>query len=202
MPPDGPPRPDEALLDRRSTLNQHFVGSRARLAPRRFRTPRLTTCNAHHRASVIDHPSARHSSRLCAVTAELRVSHLPCRGIRACSICSLRGRVSPRPRRRYACAASSPHSFSLLAFAAPSWAQTLFQGRIDVTVLDAQGRAVPGVLVEIAGPTPLSQTTDDRGEAHFLNLSPGSYTVTASAERVSTPIATTTSKSRPARACR
>ena len=48
----------------------------------------------------------------------------------------------------------------VLAVAAPSWAQTLFQGRIDVTVLDAQGNAVPGVLVEIAGPTPMSQITD------------------------------------------
>jgi hypothetical protein len=66
-----------------------------------------------------------------------------------------------------------------LACAAPSWAQTLFQGRIDTTVLDAQGNAVPGVLVEIAGPTPMSQTTDASGEAHFLNLSPGTYIVTA-----------------------
>ncbi len=41
----------------------------------------------------------------------------------------------------------------VLVFAAPSSAQTLFQGRIDVTVLDAQGSAVPGALVEIAGPT-------------------------------------------------
>ena len=40
----------------------------------------------------------------------------------------------------------------VLAFAAPSCAQTLFQGRIDMTVLDAQGNAVPGALVEIAGP--------------------------------------------------
>ena len=67
----------------------------------------------------------------------------------------------------------------VLAVAAPSWAQTLFQGRIDITVLDAQGSAVPGVLVEIAGPTPMSQTTDPSGEAHFLNLSPGVYNVTA-----------------------
>ena len=67
----------------------------------------------------------------------------------------------------------------LLAFAAPSWAQTLFQGRIDVTVVDAQGRPIPGVLVEVGGAASQSQTTDDKGEAHFLNLSPGRYTVTA-----------------------
>ena len=67
----------------------------------------------------------------------------------------------------------------VLVFAAPSRAQTLFQGRIDVTVLDAQGNVVPGVVIEIAGPTPMSQTTDLSGEAHFLNLSPGAYTVSA-----------------------
>ena len=67
----------------------------------------------------------------------------------------------------------------VLAFAASSAAQTLFQGRIDATVLDAQGNAVPGVMVEIAGPTPMSQTTDQSGEAHFLNLSPGAYSVSA-----------------------
>lgn len=67
----------------------------------------------------------------------------------------------------------------LLAFAAPSWAQTLFQGRIDVTVVDAQSRPIPGVLVEIGGTASQSQTSDDKGEAHFLNLSPGRYTVTA-----------------------
>ena len=67
----------------------------------------------------------------------------------------------------------------IFVFAAPSPAQTLFQGRIDATVLDAQGNAVPGVVVEIAGPTPMSQITDQSGEAHFLNLSPGAYSVSA-----------------------
>ena len=76
-----------------------------------------------------------------------------------------------------------------LAVAVPAWAQTLFQGRIDVTVLDSQGRAVPGALVEITGPTPQSQATDDAGEAHFLNLPPGNYTVTATL-RDSAPIPT------------
>ena len=67
-----------------------------------------------------------------------------------------------------------------LAVAVPAFAQTMFQGRIDITVLDSQGSAVPGALVEITGPTPASQTTDGAGEAHFLNLSPGNYTVAAS----------------------
>lgn len=64
--------------------------------------------------------------------------------------------------------------------ALPSYAQTLFQGRIDVTVLDSQSRAIPGVLVEINGASSLSQTTDSTGEVHFLNLAPGRYSVAAS----------------------
>src|SRR5688572_2056445 len=67
----------------------------------------------------------------------------------------------------------------LIAFATPAFAQTLFQGRIDVSVVDSQSRAIPGVLVEIAGASTQSQTTDEKGEAHFLNLAPGKYRVTA-----------------------
>lgn len=68
----------------------------------------------------------------------------------------------------------------LLLSALPASAQTLFQGRIDVTVQDAQGSVVPGVTIEIAGPAAASQVTDERGEAHFLNLPPGTYTVSSS----------------------
>src|SRR5688572_9962334 len=68
----------------------------------------------------------------------------------------------------------------LVAFATSAFAQTLFQGRIDVNVTDAQGRTVPGVLVEIGGPSSMSQTTDESGDAHFLNLPPGRYSVEAS----------------------
>ena len=64
--------------------------------------------------------------------------------------------------------------------ALPSYAQTLFQGRIDVTVLDSQNRAIPGVLVEISGAAAHSQTTDSTGEVHFLNLPSGRYAVAAS----------------------
>ena len=67
----------------------------------------------------------------------------------------------------------------IVAFATPAFSQTLFQGRIDVTVLDSQSRAIPGVLVEIAGTSSQSQTTDDKGEAHFLNLAPGRYRISA-----------------------
>jgi hypothetical protein len=77
-----------------------------------------------------------------------------------------------RSARAGACA------LALLATATASTAQTLFQGRIDVTVQDAQERAVPGATIEITGPSPQQQITDASGEAHFLNLAPGVYVVT------------------------
>src|SRR5688572_26218618 len=67
----------------------------------------------------------------------------------------------------------------VLLSALPASAQTLFQGRIDVVVQDAQGSLVPGATVDISGPATQSQVTDDRGEARFLNLPPGTYTVNA-----------------------
>src|SRR3712207_1507108 len=65
----------------------------------------------------------------------------------------------------------------LLLSALPASAQTLFQGRIDVVVQDAQGSVVPGATIDIAGPVSQSQVSDERGEAHFLNLPPGTYVV-------------------------
>jgi hypothetical protein len=73
-----------------------------------------------------------------------------------------------------------------IACAAPAYAQTLFQGRIDVSVTDAQGKTIPGVLVELSGPAVLSQVTNESGEAHFLNLAPGKYVVVASLSGFST----------------
>ena len=67
---------------------------------------------------------------------------------------------------------------SLLAFAAPSAAQN-YTGRIDVTVADSTGAILPGVVVEVSGPQNASAVTDNKGEAHFLNLTPGTYTVAA-----------------------
>ena len=68
----------------------------------------------------------------------------------------------------------------LLLSALPTSAQTLFQGRIDVTVHDAQGSVVPGVTIQISGPAAASQVTDERGEVHILNLPPGTYIVESS----------------------
>lgn len=66
----------------------------------------------------------------------------------------------------------------LTALAAPAAAQ-VYTGRIDVTVNDATGGVLPGVTVTIAGPQNVTAVTDDKGEAHFLNLAPGNYAVTA-----------------------
>ena len=52
-------------------------------------------------------------------------------------------------------------------------------GRIDVTVSDATGGVLPGVTVAVSGPQNATAVTDSKGEAHFLNLAPGTYTVTA-----------------------
>jgi hypothetical protein len=67
----------------------------------------------------------------------------------------------------------------VLLSALPASAQTLFQGRIDVVIQDAQGSIVPGATVNVSGPAAQSQVTDERGEARFLNLPPGTYTVHA-----------------------
>jgi hypothetical protein len=68
---------------------------------------------------------------------------------------------------------------ALIGSVSTSSAQTLFQGRIDVTVQDATGAVLPGVTVGISGPQNATQVTDAQGEAHFLNLGPGTYEVRA-----------------------
>ncbi|HJR60000.1 MAG TPA: TonB-dependent receptor [Vicinamibacterales bacterium] len=66
----------------------------------------------------------------------------------------------------------------LTALAAPASAQ-VYTGRIDVTVSDATGGVLPGVAVTITGPQNVTAVSDAQGEAHFLNLAPGAYTVSA-----------------------
>jgi len=56
----------------------------------------------------------------------------------------------------------------------------VFTGRIDATVQDGTGAVLPGVNVEISGPQDQNTVTDAQGEAHFLNLPPGTYQVKAS----------------------
>src|SRR5712664_4427656 len=56
----------------------------------------------------------------------------------------------------------------------------VFTGRIDVTIEDATGGRMPGVLVELTGPAAQSQVSDAQGQAHFLNMPVGTYTLKAS----------------------
>jgi len=66
----------------------------------------------------------------------------------------------------------------LAGYATPSAAQ-VFTGRIDATVTDSTGAVLPGADVSISGPQNASTVTDAKGEAHFLNLAPGTYALTA-----------------------
>lgn len=66
----------------------------------------------------------------------------------------------------------------LTVLAWPASAQT-YTGRIDVTVVDSTGAVLPGVTVDLTGPQAASAVTDRNGEAHFLNLAPGTYAVGA-----------------------
>ena len=74
--------------------------------------------------------------------------------------------------------AASAVAVLALAIATPSSAQ-VSTGRIDASIADSTGAVLPGVTVDISGPQSQSAVTDNLGEAHFLNLSPGTYTVSA-----------------------
>ena len=65
----------------------------------------------------------------------------------------------------------------LAAGLASSAAAQVFTGRIDLAIEDATGGRLPGATVEIAGPVAQSQTSDSQGQAHFLNLPVGPYSV-------------------------
>ncbi len=65
-----------------------------------------------------------------------------------------------------------------LAFAATASAQ-VFTGRVDITIEDSTGGRLPGVNVDLTGPTNQTQVTDAQGQAHFLNLPVGTYAVKA-----------------------
>jgi hypothetical protein len=64
------------------------------------------------------------------------------------------------------------------AMAVPSSAQ-VYTGRIDVTVTDTTGAILPNVTVALAGPANRVAVSDARGEVHFVDLAPGTYSVTA-----------------------
>ena len=54
-----------------------------------------------------------------------------------------------------------------------------FTGRIELTVMDSTGAVLPGATVELTGQQTANTVSDARGEARFLNLAPGRYTVVA-----------------------
>ena len=66
-----------------------------------------------------------------------------------------------------------------LAVSALPVSAQVYTGRIDVTCVDSTGAVLPGVTVEIGGTQKNMAVTDARGEAHFLSLAPGKYTVMA-----------------------
>jgi hypothetical protein len=67
---------------------------------------------------------------------------------------------------------------TVISLGTPAMAQQ-YTGRIEVTVEDSTGGRLPGVTVELTGVQNQSQVTDARGEAKFLNLAVGKYSVKA-----------------------
>ena len=66
---------------------------------------------------------------------------------------------------------------AMLAFATTPASAQGYTGRIEVTVVDSTGAVLPGTTVELTGPQNRSSITDGNGQAQFLNLAPGTYTV-------------------------
>ena len=95
------------------------------------------------------------------------------------ALCRPKNQASRARKQGGSFARSAAAAVLVVVFAVCASAQTLFQGRIDVMVQDSQGAIIPGVIVEITGPSAQSQTTDAAGQAHFLNLPSGPYSVTS-----------------------
>ena len=72
-----------------------------------------------------------------------------------------------------------------LAFGSTASAQ-VFTGRIDVTIEDSTGGRLPGVNVDVTGPVNQTQVSDSQGQAHFLGLPVGTYTVKAALQGFNT----------------
>ena len=62
----------------------------------------------------------------------------------------------------------------------------VFTGRVDVTVEDSTGGRLPGVSVDLTGPFTQTQVTDAQGQAHFLNLQVGTYSIKATLQGFNT----------------
>jgi hypothetical protein len=70
-------------------------------------------------------------------------------------------------------------ALSLVFLTPPIASAQVFTGRVDVTIEDATGGRLPGVDVQLKGPVNQSQVTDTNGQVHFLNLTVGTYEVSA-----------------------
>ena len=68
---------------------------------------------------------------------------------------------------------------AMLAFATTPASAQGYTGRIEVTVADTTGAVLPGTTIELTGPQNRTTVTDGKGQAVFLNLAPGTYTVIA-----------------------
>jgi len=64
----------------------------------------------------------------------------------------------------------------------PARAQSVLEGKITGTITDDKGEPLPGVTVELAGPSIMGKratVTSARGTYVFLNVPPGTFTLTA-----------------------
>ena len=82
-------------------------------------------------------------------------------------------------KRRSRTAAIAAVLMLALGFVAPARAQ-VFTGRVDVSIEDPTGARLPGANVDLTGPVSQTQVSDAQGQAHFLNLPVGIYTVKVS----------------------
>jgi len=65
----------------------------------------------------------------------------------------------------------------------PARAQSVMEGKITGTVTDDKGEALPGATVELTGPSIMGKravTSSAKGVYVFLNVPPGTFTITAS----------------------
>jgi len=73
----------------------------------------------------------------------------------------------------------------VLGFGSSASAQ-VFTGRVDVTIEDSTGGRLPGVSVDLTGPANQTEVSDSQGQAHFLNLPVGTYTIKAALQGFNT----------------
>src|SRR5262245_41839320 len=94
------------------------------------------------------------------------------------SIHNFRGGLRAMKHRRILLA---PIALLLALLVAPAALAQQQAGRIDGVVTDATGGVVPGAMLLLTGSTTAQQetTASANGDYHFLNLPPGTYTVTA-----------------------